>query len=144
MLFSTANQWVTALNSVDNGPSNPPGYLGSNNWQLPNVTAQSNDLLNLYVDLNLTSQDVSHFRVHGRFGPFKNLQPFFYWEQCVPQPVDFQYPQFAQGAQACMNGNAPPGQSNQMNYDFTFGYGLQATDVYSPKYFVMVYYPARL
>ncbi len=143
MLFATAGEWVAALNAVDNGPGRPPGYLGSNKWQLPNVTTQANDLLELYQDLSPTSHDVAHFQVRGTFGPFADLQPFFYWEQCVPQPINFQYPQFDRGAQACLGGNAPPGErSNQMNYDFTFGYGLQATDAYFLKYFVMVYYPA--
>jgi len=144
MLYTTATQWVAALNAVDNGPGDTPGYLGSNHWQLPDVTPQANDLLNLFTDLNLTAQDVSRFRVQRPFGPFVNLQPFFYWEQCVSRPIDFQYPQFAVGAQACASGNAPPGQSNQMNYDFTFGYGIQATDAYFLKDFVMVYYPAPL
>ncbi len=143
MLYTTANQWIAALNAVDNGPGNPPGYLGSNHWQLPDVTAAGNDLVHLYDDLNLSSMDIARLQVRGRVGPFYNLQPFFYWEQCVTQPVDFQYPQFAQSAADCVNGNAPPSLlGNQMNYDFTFGYGLQGTDASFLKYFVIVNYPA--
>ncbi len=143
MLYTTATQWITALNAIDNGPGNSPGYLGSNHWQLPDVTAAGNDLVHLYNDLNLSAMDVARFQVRGKVGPFFNLQPFFYWEQCVPQPIDFQYPQFAQGAADCVTGNAPAGLlGNQLNYDFTFGYGLQGTDAYFLRYFVIVNYPA--
>lgn len=140
MLWTTAQQWVAALDGVDNGGGQPRGYLGSDKWQLPDADSTNNDLRALYTHLNLRAQDIGRLQATGSVGPFQNLQPFFYWEQCVVQPIDYQL--YPGGAQACARGNAPPGASgHQMNYDFTFGYGIQGTDAATLKYFVMVYYP---
>lgn len=143
MLFTTAQQWVAALDSIDNGSGASRGYLGSDRWQLPNAdpTDTTNHLRALYTHLSLGAQDIDRLRIIGSAGPFQNLQPFFYWERCVPQPID--YVLYPKSAQQCAKGNAPPSPSGtQMNFDFTFGYGIQATDAATLKYFVMVYYPA--
>ena len=133
MLFTTANEWIAALNAQDRGA----GWLGHKDWQLPDI----GDVRALYSHLHLTSSDSAKFQVVGSVGPFRNLQPFFYWEKCVPESIDMQS-RWTSGAEDCVKGNAPPGKlSNQMNYDYTFGYGIQATDVGTLKYFVMVYYP---
>ena len=139
MLFTTAQQWVAALDTVENGNGRPRGYLESDKWQLPDA-ATSNDLRVLSTHLNLTAQDLSKLQAIGTVGPFQNLQPFFYWEKCVAQPVDYRL--YPRAARDCASGNAPPGQAGgQMNYDFTFGYGIQSTDASTMKYFVLVYYP---
>ncbi len=124
MLFTTATQWVTALASSD--------YLGSMHWQLP---ASAADMRALYTHLQLAAGDAL-LAFQGSAGPFQNLQPFFYWETCVPDPNG------TGGTSAdCAQGNAPPSASgNQMNFDFTFGYGIQATDAATLKYFAMVNY----
>lgn len=129
MLWETATRWIEAMNTE--------GYAGSIHWQLPDSPVQ---LRALFQHLGLISGDV-RLMVKENVGPFRNLQPFFYWEKCAPglngtggTSID------------CENGNAPPGKGTppqQMNYDFTFGYGIQATDVHSLKYFVMVCYPER-
>jgi hypothetical protein len=139
MLWTTAQQWVAALDSVDNGGGEPRGYLGSDKWQLPDADS-TNDLRVLYTHLKLGARDIGSLQTNGSVGLLQNLQPFFYWEQCVVQPVD--YRRYPSGAQACASGNAPPGRAgNQMDFDFTFGYGIQGTDAATLRYFVMVYYP---
>jgi hypothetical protein len=130
MLWQTAIRWVAGMNAFNHGA----GYLGGNHWQLPDSPP---DLRTLSRNVKLDSGD-SRLMATGSVGPFRNLQPFFYWEECVPDAKG------SGGSSAdCAEENAPPGQAKrQMNYDFTFGYGIQSTDVASLKYFVMVYYPA--
>lgn len=132
MLWETATRWVAAMNDFNHGA----GYLGSNHWQLPDSPP---DLRTLYRHLKLDSGD-PRLMTNESLGPFRNLQPFFYWEECVPDPSG------SGGSSAdCAEGNAPSSPSTpprQMNFDFTLGYGIQSTDVASLKYFVMVYYPA--
>jgi hypothetical protein len=133
MLFTTAQEWIAALNASEGGT----GWLGHKDWQLPDIS----DLRALYSHLNLTSTDIAKLQTTGYVGPFQNLQPFFYWEMCVPEPSGGQS-RWSGAAEECAKGHAPPGKlNNQMDYDFTFGYGIQATDVASLRYFVMVYYP---
>ena len=130
MLWDTAKQWVAALNTFQNGE----GYLGSNHWRLPDSPT---DLNTLYGHLQLTSDD-RRVMAQGAVGPFRNLQPFFYWEVCVPDPNGS-----GKTSPDCEAGNAPPGRlGRQLNYDFDLGYGLQSTDLSTLKYFVLVYYPA--
>jgi hypothetical protein len=132
MLWPTATRWVAAMNAADRGA----GYLGSNHWQLPDSPTE---LRTLYRNLKLDGGD-ARLMATDTVGPFRNLQPFFYWSECVPDSKG------SGGSSAdCADGNAPPGKAvppQQMNYDFTFGYGIQATDAASIKYFVIVYYPA--
>jgi hypothetical protein len=129
MLWSTAKQWVAALDSANAGT----GYLGSAQWQLP---ASAAEMRALYQHLQLAPGD-ARLAAHDTVGAFLNLQPFFYWEVCEPDPSGLG------GTSAdCAQGNAPPSTSGaQMNFDFTFGYGIQATDLAALRYFVMVYFP---
>jgi hypothetical protein len=130
MLWDTATQWVATLNAFQNGK----GYLGSNHWILPESPA---DLRTLSSHLNLAPGD-RRLMAQRNAGPFRNLQPFFYWEVCMPDPNGP-----GRTSPDCDAGNAPPGRlGRQLNFDFDFGYGLQSTDLSTLKYFVMVYYPA--
>ena len=130
MLWDTATQWVDALNAFQNGK----GYLGSSHWMLPELPA---DLRTLSSHLNLVPGD-RRLMAQRNAGPFRNLQPFFYWEVCMPDPNGP-----GRTSPDCDAGNAPPGRlGRQLNFDFDFGYGLQSTDLSTLKYFVMVYYPA--
>jgi hypothetical protein len=121
MLFATANQWIQAMNNNQ--------YLGSSAWQMP---ASSQDLGNLFADLNLTSGD-ARMMWTGNAGPFKNLQPFFYWG-CQRDPSG--------NSQSPCTGYAPPDGTAQLQWTFDFDYGFQSTSSLVQKYFVMVYYPA--
>jgi len=121
MLFATANQWIAAMNSNQ--------YLGSSAWQMP---ASSQDLQNLFEDLYLVSGD-ARMMWTGNTGPFKNLQPFFYWGCERDQTGTSQSP---------CTGYAPPDGSTQLQWTFDFDYGFQNTSSLVQKYFVMVYYPA--
>lgn len=132
MLWETATRWIDGLNAFNHGA----GYLGSNHWQLPDGPP---NLRTLSQNLNLEPGD-PRLMAEGNVGPFRNLQPFFYWEECVPDPGGN-----GETSADCAAGNAPASPANpprQMNFDFTFGYGIQSTDVATLKYFVMVYYPA--
>jgi len=127
MLWNTAQtQWLPALRGYQG-----KGYLESKYWQLPNSPS---DLATLFDQLGLAS---AHQRLRllapGDVGPFRNLQPFFYWEVCAPGP--------GKTSPDCDAGNAPKAR-RQLNYDFNFGNGLQSTDLFTLKYFVMVYYTA--
>lgn len=121
MLFQTANQWIQAMNKS--------GYLGSSAWQMP---ASSKDFETLFHDLNLTSGDARLMHT-GSFGPFQNLQPFFYWGCERDQSGTSQSP---------CTGYAPPDGSTPLQWTFDFDYGFQSTSSLIQKYFVMVYYPA--
>ncbi len=127
MLWQTASRWIEAMREAE--------YLQSKYWRLPN---SPDDLRTLFQSLKLNPGD-ARLMAQGKTGPFQNLQPFFYWEECVPNLNGT-----GGTSRDCEAGNAPPGRSGrQMNYDFTFGYGIQGTDLYALKYFVMVYYPER-
>jgi hypothetical protein len=130
MLWETAQrQWLPAMNGYEG-----KGYLGNRSWQLPE---SPNDLATLFGYLKLAAGE-RRFLAVGNVGPFQNLQPSFYWEVCAPDPNGP-----GQTSPDCEAGNAPPGKAGrQLNYDFSFGYGLQSTDLSTLKYFVMVYYPA--
>jgi hypothetical protein len=127
MLWQTANRWVEAMREAE--------YLQSKYWRLPD---SPDDLRTLFQSLELIPGD-ARLMAQGKVGPFQNLQPFFYWEECVPNLNGT-----GGTSPDCEAGNAPPGRAGrQMNYDFTFGYGIQGTDLYALKYFVMVCYPER-
>jgi hypothetical protein len=121
MLFQTATQWIQKMKSSQ--------YLRSSAWQMP---ASSHDLEKLVADLNLASGD-ARLKWTGSFGPFQNLQPFFYWACQRDQSGTSQSP---------CTGYAPPDGSTKLQWSFNFDYGEQATSSLVQKYFVMVYYPA--
>lgn len=126
MLWKTAGDWVDQLKASN--------YLQSNAWKLPDSPSE---LSALFTSLNLQAGD-HRLMATGSAGPFKNLQPFFYWEECAPDPNGT-----GKTSADCKKGNAPPGQKgNQMNFDFTFGYGIESTDLASLKYFATAYYTA--
>jgi hypothetical protein len=128
MMWKTAQDWVYAMNHQNSG------YLTGKYWQLPDSPA---DLKTLFEHLGLSAGD-ARFVSTQKVGPFENLQPFFYWEVCEPTPGA------AKGDAACDKGNAPAGKAGgQMDFDFSFGYGLLSTDLSALNYFVMVYYPAE-
>jgi hypothetical protein len=86
----------------------------------------------LYSDLNLARGD-TRFMWNGTIGPFRNLQPSFYW--------GCQRDQSGTGDSPC-TGFAPPDGANQLQWTFNFDYGFQPTSSLVQRYFVMVYYPA--
>jgi hypothetical protein len=96
MTFTTALQWVNALNHANSGS----GYLGHTNWQLPTVppTDTTCSVLhgnngnsfgahctgsawgNLYnIGLGLTYPNSVVPALSNTIGPFKNIQPSLYW-----------------------------------------------------------------
>ncbi len=123
MLYSTAGEWVTAMDAAQ--------FLGSMYWQIPDSW---DDFKTLVADMNLPAGDPRMMQ-RGFFGPFYNLQPFFYWGCLEPNPGTVQSP--------CVpDGLAPPDGATPLQYSYNFDYGFQSTSGLSQKYFVMVYYPA--
>jgi len=121
MLFSTAEQWVQAMNNSH--------YLDSAAWQIP---ATSQDLQTLFEDLGMAPGD-TRMMWKGNIGRFQNLQPSFYWGCQRDQSGNSQSP---------CTGYAPADGSSQLQWTFDFDYGFQSTSSLIQKYFVMVYYPA--
>jgi uncharacterized protein (TIGR03437 family) len=121
MLFSTATEWIQAMNSSK--------YLGSSAWQIP---ATSKVLQELFTDLNLAAGD-SRLIWTGALGTFQNLQPFFYWACQRDQSGNSESP---------CSGYAPADGSSQLQWSYNFDYGFQSTSAIIQKYFVTVYYPA--
>ncbi len=120
MLFDTATRFIQAMNAQQ--------FLGSQAWQMP---ASSQVFEQFFADLNMASGD-SRMMAGGNFGPFQNLQPFFYWGCQRDQTGNSQSP---------CTGYAPPDGSSQLQWTFDFDYGFQSTSALVQKYFVMVYYP---
>ncbi|HEV3333278.1 MAG TPA: hypothetical protein VG096_19960 [Bryobacteraceae bacterium] len=120
MLFSTANQWITAMKNS--------GYAGSNAWQLP---PDHTYLEQFAADLGMVPGDV-RLMFTGRAGSFQDLQPFYYWGCQEGQTGVTESP--------CTN-FAPPDGSQQMQWTFNFDDGFQGTAETSQQFFVMVYFP---
>ena len=120
MLFDTATRFIQAMNAQQ--------FLGSSAWQMP---ATSQVFEEFFADLNMASGD-SRMMATGNFGPFQNLQPFFYWGCERDQTGNSQSP---------CTGYAPPDGSSQLQWTFDFDYGFQSTSSLVQKFFVMVYYP---
>jgi len=121
MLFDTATQWVMAMNNRH--------YLDSSYWVIP---ATSTDLGNLFADLNMTTGD-QRMLWRGNFGPFQNLQSFFYWACQRNSDGNSQSP---------CTGYAPPDGDSVLQWSFNFDSGFQSTSSIKQRYFLMVYYPA--
>jgi hypothetical protein len=123
MLFQTANLFIQTMNNS--------AYLSSSAWQMP---ASSNDLETLFADLNMAPGDALLMWTRS-FGPFQNIQPFFYWGCQRDQSGNSQSP---------CTGYAPPDGAKQLQWTFNFDYGFQSTSALIQRYFVMVYYPAPI
>ncbi len=121
MLFDTATQWVQAMNAAK--------YLGSTAWQIP---ATSKTLQDFFNSLGLVAGD-GRLMWTGSFGPFLNLQPFFYWA-CQRDASG--------SSQSPCTGYAPADGSSQLQWSFNLDYGFQSTSSLVQKFFVTAYYPA--
>jgi len=123
MLYATAGEWIEAMNAAQ--------FLGSSYWQIPD---SPDDFKKLVADMNLIAGDARLMR-RGFFGPFYDLQPFFYWSCPEPDHGTIQSP--------CeVGGYAPPDGTTPLQFSYDFDYGFQSTSGLNQKYFVMVYYPA--
>src|SRR5208337_3778483 len=97
-------RWVEEMREAE--------YLQSKYWRLPD---SPDDLRTLFQSLEMIPGD-ARLMAQGKVGPFQNRQPFFYWEECVPNLNGTGGP-----SPDCEAGNAPPGRAGrQMNYDLTF------------------------
>jgi hypothetical protein len=95
MNYTTAVQWVAAMNALGHGA----GYLGHNNWQLPTApekdescarTGRNGESFGFhcsgsalgslyYASLRLREPDTA-VRIPGnKVGPFHDFQPYLYW-----------------------------------------------------------------
>jgi hypothetical protein len=127
MMFETANNkqtgWVAAMNRQT--------YAGSGKWALPT----EKQISELHDSLKLQQGDPS-LLYGGNAGPFKNLQPFFYWACQRDDNGNSQSP--------CNYSLNPPDnkKGEAMRWSFNFDEGFQGTDETTKTFFVMVYFPA--
>ena len=123
MLFETANDWIAAMNKSN--------YAGASTWAIPHYA----DLQTLFTDLKLSAHD-TRLVYQGNVGPFRNLQPFFYWACQREQRGTSQSP-------CDLNLNPRPNPKGApMAWSFNFDNGFQGTSLTSKPFYVMVYYPA--
>ena len=124
MLFATTDIWLAAMNNS--------GYAGASDWEMPTRS----DLHTLYINLGLQAGDTGMTKKGGA-GPFKNLQPFFYWTCMRDQEGNSQSPCNGQPT-----GNGPgDGDGAIMEWAFNLDSGFQGTDQSNKHFYVMVYYP---
>jgi hypothetical protein len=93
---------------------------------LPHAT----DLQKLFQDLNLEPGD-PRLLARGNVGPFRHLQPFFYWACERDQTGSSKSP---------CNFGLHPGTPS-FEYSFNFDNGFEGTDLESKEFYVMVYFP---
>ena len=121
MHFQAVAAWLSGLNGSH--------YAGANHWVLPELA----DLETLYAHLGLVPGNLA-FIVTGSTGPFRNIQPFFYW--------------------ACPGSAADPSRCDYsrvlnlrdniaMRWSFNFDTGFQGTSQETKRYYVTVYYLGR-
>ncbi len=129
MLFGDGSEppWIEDMDQFNQGI----GFAGSNQWTLPTL----DDLERLFQDLQLQPGD-TRFLSKVSVGPFKHLQPFFYWACERDQTGDSQSP--CNG----MDAPTPPDNKTPMEWSFNFDTGFEGTDLATKQFYVMVYYPA--
>jgi hypothetical protein len=121
MHFEAVGAWLKGLNSSH--------YAGADNWVLPELADL--EMLNAHLDL---APGNSSFVASGNTGPFRNLQPFFYWA-C---------PKSAADASRCDYDRVLNRRDNiAMRWSFNFDTGFQGTSQETKRYYVTLYYPGR-
>lgn len=123
MLFSTAHDWIQALNAAT--------YAGADDWTLPAVA----ELQALYADLDLATASAQLLE-HDPAGPFTNVQRFFYWS-CQRAESDRRAPCGLEGPGTLL---AEDG-GEEMQWGFNFQSGFLGTAQHSKQFFVMVVHP---
>jgi hypothetical protein len=119
MLFSSVADWIAGMQTAQ--------YAGAKTWKLPT----SKDLQALYTDLGLQAGATTALKSTATVGPFKNLQPGFYWS-CERDPG-------GNAQSPCDYTLIPPGG---LPYSFDFNDGFLGTDASGKQFYVMVYFPA--
>lgn len=131
MLFGTASDpggWLAAMNRQ--------GFAGTSNWILPTPE----QLKSLFDDLQLQFGDLQ-LESHRRLGPFRNLQPFFYWS-CQRKDDNA-----GGGSQSPCDPKLNPPDNQEtppvpMRWSFDFDDGFQGTDEITKQFYVAIYFPA--
>lgn len=140
MSQSTAESWIDGMNAYDNGTS--AGWLGQTTWQLPptlaadqicdpNFGCDASPMGELFYDqFGLTAGTSIVMTPDSTTGPFNNIQPYLYWS-----------------CEGASNSRAPcfaDGPANNFEYSFSFGNGLEGTDILANDLYVMVYFPDQI
>jgi hypothetical protein len=169
MTQAAAVQWVANMNSQH--------YLGHTDWELPTIPVDDptcsvtravptygygctgGPMGQLYYGLlHKTAGESVLAPSLVATGPFRNLQPYFYWSCMGPTGVSDQdeprgggrrrrqeSPGFSGGNLA--GGGAQdacglaPGSADFLQFCFSFSEGFQNTEVLDDDFYVMVYYP---
>jgi hypothetical protein len=130
MTMASANQLIANMNSY-----NGTGYLGQTNWQLPMVNAScprygcadsGNPMGILFYDqFGLTATTPVVPTINIAVGPFRNLQPYYYWS-CQ--------------AAAIQDSCEAEGPDSVSEWAFSLGNGFLGTDKLEADYYVMPYF----
>jgi hypothetical protein len=119
--FEAVGTWLKGLGNRN--------YAGANNWVLPELA----DLETLNAHLGLAPGNPV-FIASASTGPFRNLQPFFYWA-C---------PRSATDPSQCDYGRVLKMRDNiAMRWSFNFDTGFQGTSQETKRYYVTMYYPGQ-
>jgi hypothetical protein len=139
MDYASAQQFINNMNAYDNGPDNPPGYLGQATWQLPlnpancslyNCLGTSNPMGELfYIQLGKSAGEPVVEPPDITVGPFHDLQPFPYWS-CQADAIQ----------DACEAGGPNPPKNPPAEWGFSFGDGFLGTARLPADHFVTAYY----
>lgn len=130
MNMASANQLIINMNSY-----NGVGYLGQTNWQLPISLAtcptygcaDSRNPMGIlyYTQLGLAAATPVVPTVNLAAGPFRNLQPYYYWScqaGTVQEPCESE------------------GPNSTSEWSFSFNTGFLGTDRLEADYYVLPYF----
>jgi hypothetical protein len=138
MNHDTAVELIRRMNSFDNGPGKPKGYLGHTNWRLPDsqdlmdqgyykttAAGDSSEMGELfYTELGGQAGSTIQLTHNGLFSDFYNLQPYYYWSG---SPT---------------NGNADNGD-NASRESFSFGTGYRSDNTHFNFMYVIPVYDGQ-
>jgi hypothetical protein len=130
MSHTTAEAWIQGMNDA--------AYLGQTSWELPPTEAMDTSCKSgfdctgsplgelFYSELGLT-RGTAAFGKGGGGGvvSFEHIQPYLYWSCSAPDPCEE---------------NQPPEQN--FEWSFSFGNGLQGTDLDQNYLYVIPYFKA--
>jgi uncharacterized protein (TIGR03437 family) len=127
MTWNSAGQFLANMNSA--------AYLDQTNWEAPSIDTScpgfncggnQNPMGNLFYDQLGVSQGMPAVATPNiAVGPFRNLQPYFYWS-CVAAAIP----------DACETA----GPADNLEESYSFGSGFQGTDVLGNNLYVTAYY----
>jgi hypothetical protein len=140
MDYDTALQFIEMMNTYDNGPDMPAGYLEVSNWNLPVADDKKCLLFNCSLPTNPMGE-LFYGQFHLLAGtpvveppaieisPFRHLWPSAYWS-CQAAKIE----------DRCEEDGPSPSSIPPAEWGFSFATGLLGTAHLSADHFVTAYY----